>query len=85
MKKVGQTTKLGSFGKHFIISFHFRKKLQPSLLRTILLQIFSMSPGKVLKKVGAGFLVTLIERANERLSIEYNIDVCSSFFVDVPR
>ena len=34
-----------------------------------------MSPGKVLKNLGAGFLVTLIEGANEWLSIEYNIVV----------
>ena len=43
-----------------------------------------MSLGKVLKKVGAGFLVTLIESANEKLSIEYNIVVCTSIFRDVP-
>ena len=39
-----------------------------------------MSPGKIRKKVGAGFLVTLIEGAKENLSIEYNIVVCTSFF-----
>ena len=44
-----------------------------------------MSLGKVLKKVGAGFLVTLIESANEKLSIEYNIVVCTSIFCDVPQ
>ena len=33
-----------------------------------------------LKKVGAGFLVTLIEGANEMLSNELNIVVCTSFF-----
>ena len=44
-----------------------------------------MSLDKVLKKVGTGFLVTLIEGANEKLSIEYNIVVCTSIFRDVPR
>ena len=39
-----------------------------------------MSLGKVLKKVGAGFLVTLIESANEKLSIEYNIVACTTVF-----
>ena len=39
-----------------------------------------MSLGKVLKKVGAGFLVTLIESAKDKLSIEYNIVVCISIF-----
>ena len=39
-----------------------------------------MSPGKVLKKVGAGFFVTLIEGTNEMLSNEFNIVVCTSFF-----
>ena len=43
-----------------------------------------MSPDKALKKVGARFLVTLTEGANEMLSNEHNIVVCSSFFVDVP-
>ena len=38
-----------------------------------------MSPGKVLKNLGAGFLVTLIEGANEWLSIEYNIVVLKIF------
>ena len=43
-------------------------------------QFFFMSFGKVLKQSGGWVLVTLIEGANERLSIEYNIVVCTSVF-----
>ena len=61
------------------------KSFRLSIILSFAPQIFVISPGKVLKKVGAEFLVTCIESANEKLSIEYNIVISTSILPDVPR
>ena len=43
-----------------------------------------MSPGKVHKKVRAGFFVKLIEGGNKMLSNEFNIVVCTLVFFMSP-
>ena len=67
-----------SLGK--VLKKVFTKSFRLGIILSFAPQFFVISPGKVLKQNGGWVFVTLIESANEMLSIEYNIVVFTSVF-----